>query len=455
MKPSSSSSEPSDFGLFDGVLARGPVREQVSDAAWLRAMLEVEAALARALASAGVIGEAAAAEIAAACRPESFDIAEIGRRASEAGNPVVPLVRELTARVGGEAAANVHRGATSQDVMDTAAMLVARRSLDALTGDLAGASEAAARLTATHRATVMAGRTLLQQAAPTTFGLVAAGWMTGLDEAVAGLRAAGDGLAAQLGGAVGTLASLGADGPAVRAAFAGQIGLPLPAIPWHTERTRIGVLAGALGVVAGAAGKPAADVVLLSQTEVAEVREGTPGRGGSSTLPNKHNPVAAVSALAAAGRAPGLVSTLLGSMVQEHQRAAGAWQREWRTLSDLFETTGSAAAWIRDALEHLEVDVPRMRANADLSGGLLLAERVSAILTDAIGRQAAHDLVGRLAADAADSGRSFADTLRASEDVTVHVPPDAIDDLLDPAAYLGSAGTFVEDALQAHAERPS
>jgi len=405
-------------------------------------MLDAEAALARAQARVGLMSEAGAARVTAACRAANFDVAALGRDAAAAGNPVVPLVRALTAAVGADVP--VHHGATSQDILDTAAMLVAHRALGPILDDLTGAAEAAARHAEEHRDTPMAGRTLLQHAVPITFGLTAAGWLTGLDTAarrLAELRATR--LAAQLGGAAGTLATLGEHGPAVAAAFAAELGLAEPALPWHTERGRIAELAGALGTAAGAVAKPARDVTLLAQTEIAEVREGgADDRGGSSTLPHKRNPIAAVSALAAAAQAPGLVATLLAAGPHEHQRAAGAWHAEWLPLRELLGAVGSASSWLRDCLEHLAVDPDRMRSNLELTGGLLLAERVSAALAPALGRLAAHDLVREAAAD----HRPFADALRARPALAGF----DIDKLLDPAGYLGSAGTFVDRALAAH-----
>ena len=357
----------SDGGLFDAVLARGGARAAVADEAWLQAMLDVEAALARASAEVGLIAVEHAEAIAAACRAEWFDVAAIGAEAANVGNPAEPLVRALRARVGGAAAEDVHRGATSQDIVDSAAMLVARRALEPVLGDLGGAADAAARLASEHRDTVMIGRTLMQQAVPVTFGLKAAGWLVALDESIARLRDVR--LAAQLGGAAGTLAALGDAGPAVLGRFARELGLDEPVVPWHTDRTRIAELAGALGEACGAVAKVAGDIVLLAQTEVGEVREGVEGRGGSSTMAHKRNPVAAISARAAARQAPGLVATLLASMEHEHERAAGAWHAEWPALRSLLSFAGSAAAWLRDCLDNLEVDVERMRANVDDPSG--------------------------------------------------------------------------------------
>ena len=343
--------------LFDGVLERGPVREAVSDAAWLRAMLDAEAALARAR---------GLDELAGAIAGAALDPAALGREAAASGNPVVPLVAALRERLGDE----VHRGATSQDILDTASMLVARGALGPLCDDLGGAADAAARLAAEHRATPIAGRTLMQHAVPTTFGLKAAGWMAALDTSTAALRAIR--FAAQLGGPAGTLAD-----EELVARYAGDLDLDAPVLPWHTDRTRIAALATALGMACGAVAKVAGDVVLLAQTEVGEVHEAAPG--GSSSMPHKRNPVAAISARACARQAPGLVGTLLAAMEHEHERAAGAWHAEWRPLRELLVATGSAAAWLRTCLQGLQVDPARMRANlttpADPADAAALTDR--------------------------------------------------------------------------------
>jgi 3-carboxy-cis,cis-muconate cycloisomerase len=427
-------------GLFDGVLARGGARAAVDDQAWLQSMLDVEAALASAQAAAGVIPAAHADAIAAACRADRYDAAAIGEQATDVGNPAAPLVKALRAQVGGDAADDVHRGATSQDIVDSAAMLVARRALNVILDDLAGAADAAARLAEEHRASVLAGRTLLQQAVPVTFGLKAAGWMVALDESADRLRAVRDTrLAAQLGGAAGTLAAFGDGGLDVLARFAAELDLAEPVLPWHTDRTRIAELAGALGESAGAVAKVAGDVVLLSQTEVGEVREGG-DRGGSSTMPHKHNPIAAVSALAAARQAPGLVASLLAAMENEHERAAGAWHAEWAPLRALLVAAGSAAAWLRDCLTNLEVDTGRMRSNLL---DALFAERVARALAEPLGRDAADAAVR----DALFAGRPLAPLARE------HLDADAAERLLDPATYLGANDAFIDRALAAHGRR--
>jgi 3-carboxy-cis,cis-muconate cycloisomerase len=354
--------------LFGAVLARGEVAAAVGDDAWLTAMLQVEAALAEVQAFTGLLDQATADAIGAACaRPESFAVAEIGQAAAESGNPVVPLVQALRRAVPGSAAEAVHRGATSQDILDTAGMLIAARALRPLLADLAACAESAARLAREHRDTPMIGRTLLRQAVPTTFGLKAAGWLSGLDSARRRLeQVRAERLAVQFGGAAGTLAPFGAAGPDIVEGLATLLGLSEPALPWHTERTRIADLAGALGSTAGAAAKVARDLTLLAQNEIGEVSDASPG--GSSAMPHKRNPIAAVCALGCAASAPGLVANLLAAMAHEHERAAGAWHAEWRPLRELLITTGSAVSWLRAALDRLLVHPDVMRDNLARSG---------------------------------------------------------------------------------------
>jgi 3-carboxy-cis,cis-muconate cycloisomerase len=442
--------------LFDGVLAAGPVRDLVSDRAWAEGMLAFEAALAAAQADVGLIPAAHAETIAAACRVEDYDLAELGRTAAGIGNPAGPLVRALTDRVNAadpEAARQVHFGATSQDVVDTAAMLLATRALAAIEADLAVIGEALARLAQEHVDTVQAGRSLLQQAIPVTFGFTAAGWLSGVDASLTRLRSLEPRLAVQFGGATGTLASLGEHGPAVLAAIARRLELAVPVLPWHTDRTRIGELAGVLGEVCGVVAGIATNITLLAQTEVAEVHEAGPaGSGGSSTMPHKRNPVAAVAALASARQAPGLVGVLLAAMAQEHQRAAGAWHAEWRGLTELFRSTGSAVSWLRTSLERLRVDPDRMRVNLDATGGLLLAERVVSELAAETGRLAAHDAVTACCRRSIADGTPLAELLAADPLVGRHLTVERIAGLLDPAGYLGSAKIFVERALRKHRE---
>ncbi|MGH9054786.1 MAG: lyase family protein, partial [Acidimicrobiales bacterium] len=299
------------------------------------------------------------------------DPVSLARRGRRAANPVVPLVADLRAAAGPDAGRWAHWGATSQDILDTAAMLVCRRALRIIERDAASLAASSATLARAHRDTPMAARTLLQQAAPTTFGLKTAGWMVAAMDAGSGLARLRPRLAAQLGGAAGTMAALGPAGPAVLSYFAAQLGLAEPLLPWHTSRGLVAEIAAAVAVASGAAAKTALDVVLLSQSEVAEVseREG----GTSSAMPHKHNPAAAVTAVAAAHRARGLAATILGAMPQEHERAAGAWQAEWSTLSDLLAAAGGAVAYAGQSVSDLVVHPKAMRANLDRAGEVLRA----------------------------------------------------------------------------------
>ncbi len=340
---------------------------QVSEAAWLQAMLDVEAALTLACAAEGLIPGAVAEEIAAACRADRFDPAALAVQGAAHATPVVGLVAALRAAVSEPARDHVHLGATSQDISDTALMLVAHRALGPLLADARGAADAAAGLAAEYRATPMIGRTLLQQALPTTFGLRAAGWLVGIDAAGARLAEIREHeLAVQMGGPVG------ARSPAIAARVARELGLADPVLPWQAIRVRPANLATALGTLGGVLAKIARDVTLLAQQEVAEGHEGGDAdpahpTGRSSAMAHKRNPVAAVSALACVKRTPGLVATALASMEQEHERAAGAWQAEWGTYTDLLGLTGSATSWTRALLEGLSVDPRRMRANLQAS----------------------------------------------------------------------------------------
>ncbi|MGY1744344.1 3-carboxy-cis,cis-muconate cycloisomerase [Blastococcus sp. SYSU D00695] len=349
--------------LLDGTFARGGVAAAVGGDAWLRALLAVEAALARAAARVGLVPATAADAVAAVCAdPARLDLATVVARAADAGNPVPPLVRALADAVGERDAVAVHVGATSQDVVDTALLLMSRAAIGALDADLAAAAESASGLARTHRDDVLMGRTLLQQGLPTTFGLKAAGWLAALDGARLRLAEVVATLPVQYGGAVGTLAASAGAGVQVREALAAELGLGTTAVAWHTVRLPVADLAGALGTAAGAVATVAVDVVLLAQTEVGEAAEVSDTRGGSSAMPHKHNPVAAVSARACARRAPGLVATLFAAMEQEHERAAGAWHAEWPTLTDLLVTVGSAASWLAESLASLRPDPARMAA---------------------------------------------------------------------------------------------
>ncbi len=434
------------FGLL---FVPEPLLEAVSDGAWVQAMLDAEAALARAEAEAGVVRAEAAAAIGEKCRVELFDPTALAEEGRAVGNPAEPLVRALRKEVGAEAADVVHHGATSQDVVDTAAMLVSRRTLDLVLAELDRAAAAVATLAETHRATPMAGRTLLQQAVPTTFGLKAAGWLVAILEAQDGLeRIRSERLAVQLGGAAGTLSALGEKGPEVLRLFARELELGEPVVPWHADRTRIAELGRALSTTAGSLAKIGLDVILLAQTEVGEVREAT--GGSSSTMPHKRNPVGSVRARACARLVNGHASMLTASLEQEHERAAGAWQAEWPALSGALAYTGGAAAAIAGVAEGLEVDAERMRRNLELTHGAIVSERISFLLTERIGRERATALVGHALRRSEQSGRDLGEEL--AEDPDTGLDADELASLLDPATYLGSAELFVDRVLQRYRE---
>jgi 3-carboxy-cis,cis-muconate cycloisomerase len=445
--------EPEASGLFAGLFDTGGTR--TGDEAWLQAMLDTEAALARALERAGLAHEGAGAAVTTAAVANRFDVAELGREAAKIGNPVSALARALRALVPAELSGAVHRGATSQDILDTAAMLLAKSALRSTGADLATVADAAATLAETHAGTIMIGRTLLQQAVPVTFGLVAAGWLTSLDEARAGLtEVMSKRLAVQFGGAAGTLSALGSDGPRVAILMAEELGLAVPVLPWHTDRLRIIQLAAALAGAAAALGKIARDITLLAQSEVAEVSEGGAGRGGSSAMPQKRNPVAAVLILGCTRRVPGLLATLAASAEQEHQRAAGAWHAEWEPLADLLRLTGSAASWGAELLSGLQVDSDRMRANLDAADGFPMTEPVAALLAPTLGSGEAHDLIAAASARAVTAGQSLGDILTSGEIAqsltAAGISKQQIEAVLDPENYLGSAAAFTSAALASH-----
>jgi 3-carboxy-cis,cis-muconate cycloisomerase len=432
--------------VFDALFVPDRVLAALTDRAWLQALLDAERALAVSEAAVGVIPPDAATAIAAVCSAELYDAERIAIEGRRVGNPAEPLVRALRARVGGEAAGYAHHGATSQDIVDTAAMLVARRVLGLLLEDVDAVAAACARLAREHRDTPMVARTLLQQALPTTFGLKAAGWLVGVVESRALVAGAQGRLAVQLGGAAGTLASLGDDGPRVLAAMARELALAEPALPWHTTRVRVAELGAALVVVSGSLAKIALDIVLLAQTEVGEIAEPQgEGRGGSSTLPHKRNPVGSTLALACSRRVHAYAGLLGGSLAQEHERAVGAWHAEWDGLEGALAASAGTASSLRDVLEGLTVDTARMLSNLDLTRGLIMAERIQQLLAERLGSDQAKEIVAAAAGRAADGGTRFGDELVA--DARMPLAADELALALDPRTYLGSSGAFVDRAL--------
>jgi 3-carboxy-cis,cis-muconate cycloisomerase len=439
---------------IDALFSTPSMSAAFSPGAHVRGMLAFEAALARAEAQAGIIPQEAASAIAASCNVELFDVATLYREAAVAGTPAIPLVHMLTARVEGEARKFVHWGATSQDAIDTALMLQMREGLDLLIAGLLNICAACATLADKHRHTLMAGRTLLQQALPITFGLKAARWLALVTRQVHALRDRREkALAVQLGGAAGTLASLGENGLQVIELLAGELHLPVPNLPWHTERDRVAEIAAALGVVAGSMAKIASDVALLAQTEVGEVSEGTaPGKGGSSAMPQKHNPVDATSAIASARLAIGVVPVILSAMQQEHERAVGGWQAEWSAIPNLFCFTASAVEGVRGAVAGLEIEPARMKANLDLTGGLMMSEALTMALAPKVGRPEAYRITQAVCNHIAGSGKNLRQAALEDREVRTVLSPEEIENALDPSRYLGSAEAFIDRALAAYHE---
>jgi 3-carboxy-cis,cis-muconate cycloisomerase len=423
-----------------------------SPAAHVRGMLAFEAALARAEARTGVIPLAAANAIAAACRVELVDVAAVYREAATAGTPAIPLVRLLTERVAEDARGYVHWGATSQDAIDTALMLQMREGLSLLEAGLLEVCACCADLAAGHRRTLMAGRTLLQQALPITFGLKAARWLVLATRQVRALRECrARALAVQLGGAAGTLAALGGAGIRVAELLGEELELPLPDLPWQAERDRVAAIAATVGVTAGAMAKIAGDITLLAQTEVGEAAEAAaPGKGGSSALPQKRNPVDAVAALAATRLALGVVPVVLAAMAQEHERAVGGWQAEWVAIPELFRYTAGAVARVRGAVGGLTVDAGRMRANLERDGGLLMSESLAMALAAHVGRPEAQRIVQTVGRRALAEGLTLGQAAHADARVGAALSPEDIDRALDPAGYLGCADVFIDRALETY-----
>jgi 3-carboxy-cis,cis-muconate cycloisomerase len=444
-------------GLTGALFADAEMADILSDRRWLEAMLDFEAALARAEAEVGVIPKAAAEVIASCCEVDLYDIAEIGRRTTLAGNPAIPLVAMLTDKVrekDAAAAEFVHFGATSQDVIDSA--------LGHLSGDARGlvlerlghCCHALAALAQLHRSTPMAGRTLLQHALPISFGLKCANWLDLLVKCHDEIMAKAPQWL-QFGGAAGSLASLGEMGIAVEEQLRKATVMRKRAprrwqsftgrdTPWHTNRAHQQLIAAQLGVLASSLGKIARDVTLLMQTEVAEVFEpSAPGKGGSSTLPHKRNPVQSVAIIAIATRTPGLVATMLSAGLQEHERGAGGWHAEWDAMRELLLLTGAATLHMQTMLEGLEVDAQRMRANLDLTGGLIMAERVSFALAPSLGKSRAKVFMEAACKRAVAEKRHLREVLgEAPEAAALDLAA-----LFDPGTYMGASDVFIDRVL--------
>lgn len=442
--------------IFQPLFGDPAVAACLTDEARLQRLLDVEVALAESAAALGLIPTTAVAAIRACAVADAFDRAAIAREAARDGNLAIPLVRHLTKAVAArdaEAARYVHWGATSQDIIDTGLVLQLDVAVPLIGARLKDAADAAANLARQHIDVVMPGRTWLQQATPITVGLKAAGWLDALMRARARLLAAwGEARCVQLGGASGTLASVGERGVALMEDVATRLNLRVPEAPWHTHRDRLAHVAATLGIAAGSCGKIARDIALLSQTEIGEAREAPgAGRGGSSTMPHKQNPVSAATVIAAAVRAPGLVATMLQAMPQEHERGLGGWQAEWETLPELAMIVAGSARATHDMLASLIINPQRMRTNLDSTGGLLMAEAVSMALADRIGKAAAHGVIESASHRAMAESRPLRDVLESDLQVTAHLHEEDIARLLTPENYLGSARTFVQRILERHA----
>src|SRR3984893_981914 len=438
--------------LLAPMLSSPAMRAVCDDVAYLQHMLDFEAALAHAEAAAGVIPEGVAGPITKACRAEAFDLAALAEAATRSGNLAIPLVKALTAKVAeadADAARYVHWGATSQDVIDTACMLTLRAAIDALLGDIDRAIAGFARLAKQHRDTPVVARTWLQHALPMPFGLKLAEYAAALHRSRTRLRRLRrDGLALQFGGAAGTLAALGDKGWLVAEKLAQELALTLPDAPWHTHRDRIAEAASVFAILAGTCGKIARDVQLMMQTDVAEAFEPFgDGRGGSSTMPHKRNPVGAATALAAATMAPNLAATIFAAQVQDHERSAGPWHAEWPTLPNLLLVTSGALAATVDIAEGLEVDAARMRVNLEATHGLIMAEAVTMALAETIGKREPHHLVKTASKRAVANNKHLRDVLEKDPKVTALLNADKLTKLFEPMAYQGVSQALIDRLL--------
>jgi 3-carboxy-cis,cis-muconate cycloisomerase len=434
------------------------MREIFSSRGRVQGILDFEGALARAESQVGVIPAAAADIIKSHCAAEHFNITDLAAAASTAGNIAIPIVSALRTRIAKDdarAADFLHWGATSQDAIDTGLVLQIRRGAASLDADASRFADLLAALAEKHAATPILGRTWLQAAVPITFGLTVAGWLGAVERAQAQLakaaRAAG---VIQLGGAAGSLAALGDRGRDVTRALAKELALDAPDLPWHAHRDRIVNLGAALGTLIGTLGKMARDISLLMQSEIAEVSEpAAPGRGTSSSMPQKHNPVACAAALAAATRAPGLVATLFAGMPQEHQRGLGGWQAEWDTLPELFLLAADALGHLAGAAEGLVVNTARMRENIEATNGVVMAESVAVALTPATGRERANALVEAASRRALDQRIHLRAALAADGEVSRHLTPQTLDQIFSLDAYVKAAERMVARALAARPPR--
>ncbi|MEE8455833.1 MAG: 3-carboxy-cis,cis-muconate cycloisomerase [Limibaculum sp.] len=427
--------------LWGDMFGTAAMRALFTDEAMVQRYLDVEAALARAQAGIGIVPAEAAAAITAVARVGRIDWDRLSARTQVVGYPILPLVEQLSGWAADGLGQWSHWGATTQDIMDTADVLQIRDALDLIAADLDAVAAALARLAEDHAETPMAGRTHLQHALPVSFGYKAATWLSGLDRhraRLAELRPRVE--VVSFGGAAGTLASLGDDGLATQAALAGELDLAVPDITWHTIRDGLAEVTGWLALVAASIGKIGYDIALMMQTEVAEVLEPyQPGRGASSTMPQKRNPIGSELMLAAAKIVREQHALMLDAMVQDHERATGQWHVEWQALPTAFIIASGGLAAAREVLEGLEVRPQAMRRVLDMTGGLIVAEAVMMGLAPALGRQVAHDLVQDCCRVALTWDTPFLDALAAEPRIAAVIDRAALARLVDPANYLGAA----------------
>jgi 3-carboxy-cis,cis-muconate cycloisomerase len=441
-------STPFDSAIFRDAFGTPAMRAAFSDEAAVRRWVEVEVALAAAEARAGVIPAEAAAAIRQGARPDEIDLARLKAETDLVGYPIVGVVHQLSKQVG-EAGRYVHWGATTQDIMDTATVLQIREALALVEADLEAIDAALAGLADKHRNTVMAGRTHLQHALPVTFGYKAAVWLAMMRrhrQRLAELEPRV--LVGQFAGAAGTLASLGDLGLAVHDALMEELGLGRPAAPWHVARDAFAETVSFLALVTGSLAKIATDVMLMMQTEVAEAFEPfVAGRGSSSTMPQKRNPISCELIVAAARVVRANAGLMLDAMLADHERATGPWQLEWVAIPEAFLAASGALRQSRFMLEGLIVDAGRMRRNLDLTGGLIVAEAVMMALAEHTGRGPAHDLVYGACRAALDKGTTLLAELEALPEVTRHLDAARLAELTDPVNYLGSTSAMIDRAL--------
>jgi len=438
-----------DSLIFRDIFSTAPMRRIFSDEARVQYYLDIEAALARVQAGLGIIPTEAAAEIVRHCQAEQFDYAMLKAQTERIGYPVLPVVQQLVGLCRDGLGEWCHWGATTQDITDTATVMQIRDALVLVEADLEAIAAALAELARRYRDTPMAGRSNLQQAVPITFGYKAAVLLAGFQRHLARLRELRPRvLVGEFGGAAGNLSSLGADGLVVQAKLMDELGLGQPEIAWHTMRDRIAEVGCFLGLVTGTLGKISMDVKLMMQTEVEEAYEPfSEGRGSSSTMPQKRNPISSNYIHACTAMVRQHVAALLDAMVEDHERSTGPWEIEWIAIPDIFLLSAGALAQTRFVVSGLQVDPERMRKNLDLTGGLIVSEAVMMGLGPALGRQRAHDLVYDICREVVAGRGTFLDLLAAHPEIAPHLDRPALAKLVDPANYLGLSGEMVDRVL--------